>query len=254
MSSARWRFGREGDRDVDAPKTALWNGRGGRLARHAADRGCARRRQHGQDAGQFRHPARRLRLSRPCVRPGKVPVLQRSGLYAAGGHRRRSAQPADRAAFRPRRHRAPQRLRCRHACTLDAMRTLGPSRARGVAVIDKSTSAGQLDDMAAAGIHGVRLTSEPAGERSPDNAKRTLAAIAEQIKGRGWHIQFNAALPLLVALKDELAALPMPVVLDHFARSKAAAGPHQPGCTVLLALVKSGRAYVKISATYRISD
>ena len=141
-----------------------------------------------------------------------------------------------------------------NACTLDAMKTLGPGRARGVAVIDKSISAGQLDDMAAAGIHGVRLNFETAGESNPDNAKRTLAAIAEQIKGRGWHIQFNAALPLVVALKDELAALPMPVVLDHFARSKAAAGPHQPGFDVLLALVKSGRAYVKISATYRISD
>jgi len=44
------------------------------------------------------------------------------------------------------------------------------------------------------------------------------------------------------------------VVIDHFARSKAVAGPNQPGFDVLLALVKSGRAYVKISATYRISD
>jgi predicted TIM-barrel fold metal-dependent hydrolase len=141
-----------------------------------------------------------------------------------------------------------------NACTNDAMKTLGPGRARGVAVIDKSTSAGQLDDMAAAGIHGVRLNFETAGERSPDDAKRTLVAITEQIKGRGWHIQLNAALPLVVALKDELAALPMPVVIDHFARSKAAAGPNQPGFDVLLALVKSGRAYVKLSATYRISD
>src|SRR5436305_12056020 len=76
-----------------------------------------------------------------------------------------------------------------NACTLDAMKTLGPGRARGVAVIDTSISAGQLDDLAAAGIHGVRLNFETAGESSPDNAKRTLAAIAEQIKGRGWHIQ-----------------------------------------------------------------
>ena len=141
-----------------------------------------------------------------------------------------------------------------NACTLDAMKKLGPGRARGVAVIDTSISAGQLDDMATAGMHGVRLNFETAGEANPDNAKRALATTAEQLQGRGWHIQFNAALPLVVALKDELAALPMPVVLDHFARSKAAAGPNQPGFDVLLALVKSGRAYVKISATYRISD
>ena len=60
--------------------------------------------------------------------------------------------------------------------------------------------------MAAAGIHGVRLNFETASERNPDNARRTLAATAEQIRDRGWHIQLNAALPLVVALKDELAA------------------------------------------------
>jgi len=141
-----------------------------------------------------------------------------------------------------------------NACTLDAMKKLGVARARGVAVIDKTISAGQLDDMAGAGIHGVRLNFETAGERNPDSAKRTLAAAVEQLKGRHWHIQLNAALPLVVALKDDLSALPVPVVIDHFARSKASAGINQPGFDALLALVKSGRAYVKISATYRISD
>jgi predicted TIM-barrel fold metal-dependent hydrolase len=141
-----------------------------------------------------------------------------------------------------------------NACILDGMKKLGTARARGVAVIDKTISKGQLDDMAGAGIHGVRLNFETAGERNPDNAKRTLAAAAEQLKGRNWHIQLNAALPLVVALKDELAALPVPVVIDHFARAKASAGVNQPGFDVLLALVKSGQAYVKLSATYHISD
>jgi predicted TIM-barrel fold metal-dependent hydrolase len=57
---------------------------------------------------------------------------------------------------------------------------------------------------------------------------------------------------VVAALKDHLAALPFPVVLDHFARAKAALGPSQPGFDALLELVKSGRAYVKISAAYRI--
>jgi predicted TIM-barrel fold metal-dependent hydrolase len=141
-----------------------------------------------------------------------------------------------------------------NACTLDAIKTLGPARARGVAVIDKTISRGQLDDMAAAGVHGVRLNFETAGESNPDNARRRVLETAEQISGRSWHIQLNAALPLVVAMKDELAAIPMPVVIDHFARAKAKDGANQPGFDVLLALVKSGKAYVKLSATYRISD
>ena len=41
-----------------------------------------------------------------------------------------------------------------NSCTLDAIRRLGP-RARGVAVIDKSTPAAALDEMAASGVRGV---------------------------------------------------------------------------------------------------
>ena len=141
-----------------------------------------------------------------------------------------------------------------NACTLDAIRKLGPARARGVAVIDRTFGRGQLDDMAAVGVHGVRLNFETAGESNPDNVRRRVLETAEQLSGRGWHIQLNAALPLVVAIKDELSAIPMPVVIDHFARAKAKDGVHQPGLDALLALVKSGKAYVKLSATYRISD
>jgi len=141
-----------------------------------------------------------------------------------------------------------------NACTLDAMKKLGPVRARGVAVIDATVSQGQIDDMVAAGMRGVRLNFETSGESNPDNAKRRVVETAEQLRGRNWHIQFNAALPLVVALKDELAAVPMPVVIDHFARAKAKDGISQAEFDVLLALVKSGKAYVKLSATYRISD
>jgi predicted TIM-barrel fold metal-dependent hydrolase len=141
-----------------------------------------------------------------------------------------------------------------NACTLDAIRKLGPARARGVAVIDRTFSSGQLDDMTAAGMRGVRLNFETAGETNPDNARRRVVETVEQLRGRDWHIQLNAALPLVVALKNELATTPMPVVIDHFARAKAKDGIQQPGFDVLLGLVKSGKAYVKLSATYRISD
>jgi predicted TIM-barrel fold metal-dependent hydrolase len=46
----------------------------------------------------------------------------------------------------------------------------------------------------------------------------------------------------------------MPAVFDHFAGAKAALGPNQPGFDVVLDLVRSGKAYVKISGAYRASD
>ncbi len=142
-----------------------------------------------------------------------------------------------------------------NSCTLDAVRKLG-ARARGVAVIDKDTSKTQIDDMAAAGVRGIRLNlnTTPSGEIDADGSKRTLDLAAEQIRGRGWHIQFYTRPPVIAALKSHIEQLPFPVVFDHFGAPKAVDGPNQAGFDALLDLVKSGRAYVKISGAYRISD
>jgi predicted TIM-barrel fold metal-dependent hydrolase len=140
-----------------------------------------------------------------------------------------------------------------NSCTLDAIRRLG-ARARGVAVIGPDTTAAALDDMAAGGMRGVRLNFETAGESDPVAVRRKLGAVAEQLRGRDWHIQLNTSLPVIAALKDDLAALPYPVVIDHFGRAKAALGTGQPGFDALLGLVRSGRAFVKISAAYRMAE
>jgi predicted TIM-barrel fold metal-dependent hydrolase len=142
-----------------------------------------------------------------------------------------------------------------NSCTLDAVRKLG-ARARGVAVIDKDTSQTEIDQMAAAGVRGIRLNlnTTPNGEIDADNSKRTLDLAAEKIHGRGWHIQFYTRPHVIAALKNHIEQLPFPVVFDHFGAAKAAEGPNQHGFDVLLDLVKSGRAYVKISGAYRISD
>ena len=140
-----------------------------------------------------------------------------------------------------------------NSCTLNAVRELG-ARARGVAVIDKTFSAAALDQMAAAGVRGVRLNLETAGESDPAAARRILGATAEQLAGRNWHIQINTNLSVIAALKSDIMGLAMPVIFDHFGGAKAAPGPGQPGFADLLDLIKSGRAYVKISAPYRTSD
>ena len=140
-----------------------------------------------------------------------------------------------------------------NSCTIGAVRRLGV-RARGVVVIDKSTTAAELDDMAAAGMRGVRLNLETTQDTDAAAAKRTLDTIAEKLCGRdGWHIQFDTRLSVITALKEEIAALPLPVAFSHFGRARAAFGPNQPGFDDLLALLKAGHVYVKISAPYRTS-
>ena len=136
---------------------------------------------------------------------------------------------------------------------LDAIRQLGPARARGVAVIGAGTGMAELDTMHAVGMRGIRVNLETGGTTDPAVAKRILDTSAKQIEGRPWHMQVYASLGFIEALKAELGAMPMPVVFDHFAGADAAKGIEQPGFSAVLDLVKAGRAYVKISGAYRAS-
>ncbi|RPI50891.1 MAG: hydrolase [Acidobacteria bacterium] len=133
-----------------------------------------------------------------------------------------------------------------NACTLDGIRALG-DRARGVAVIDDKTTDAQLDAMGKAGIRGIRLNLATAGITDPAAARQRFQNAVARAKGRGWHIQFNTQPSIIEALSDMFLASPVPIVIDHFGGAAAARGLQQPGFGALVNLVKSGKAYVKIS-------
>ena len=135
---------------------------------------------------------------------------------------------------------------------LDALKQLG-SRARGVAVIDEKTPDSVLDDMDRAGIRGIRLNLETAGQTDPEIGRRRFQAAVNRIKNRKWHIQIYARLSVIEGIKTQVDAAPMPVVFDHFGGMQAALGPDQPGFASLMTMVRTGKAYVKISAPYRSS-
>ena len=138
-----------------------------------------------------------------------------------------------------------------NSCTLDAMKRLG-KRARGVAVIDEKITKTVLDEMDRAGIRGVRINLGVGPQVDPAVARQRLQAVFEQIKGRNWHVQMYVPLPVISAIKEQIMAAPAPLVFDHFGGATGSSGIQQPGFDDLLKLVQSGKAYVKISAAYRI--
>src|SRR5690348_9627862 len=140
-----------------------------------------------------------------------------------------------------------------NSCTLDAMKQLGP-RSRGIAVIDDKTPAGQLDAMDHAGVRGIRLNFENFGQTNPDVARKAFLSAVQHLAGRKWHIQIYTRLPVIETLHQEIMAAPVPVVFDHFGGAKASLATSQAGFDTLLDLVRSGKAYVKISGAYRSSD
>lgn len=125
--------------------------------------------------------------------------------------------------------------------------------ARGVAVADDDVADTELTRLHDAGVRGVRVNLESTGASDAAAVSRALSAWAGRLAGQGWHIQVYASLDAIASAAPALARLPVPVVLDHFAMIPAQVALDDPRVLRVLDLVGSGAAYVKLSASYRIS-
>ena len=121
--------------------------------------------------------------------------------------------------------------------------------ARGVAVIDEKTPESELDSLHKSGFRGIRLNLTTSGVKDPEVARKQFQTAVERMKRRNWHVQLNTSLPVIAAIKDTLDAAPVAVVFDHFGGAVPERGPEQPGFSDLVNLVRSGKAYVKVSVT-----
>ena len=142
-------------------------------------------------------------------------------------------------------------------CLVDALEHINSTsnlQARGVAVIHEATSDVELEHLHQAGVRGVRVNLESAGQCDPDVARQLLQWSAQRVAPWGWHVQTYTTLDVIASVADCLLSLPVPVVIDHFGRSMASKGIVQPGFNNLLQLVSSGKVWVKLSAAHRISD
>lgn len=132
-----------------------------------------------------------------------------------------------------------------HRVLVAGLERLG-SRARGIAVIDPSASAQELEELQAHGVVGVRFNLVQAGATH----EGMLEQVARLIQPFGWHVQLHAHPADLVALADRLLALPVPVVLDHFARVHCDPAMSRQVAGTVSRLLASGKASLKLSAPY----
>jgi predicted TIM-barrel fold metal-dependent hydrolase len=137
-------------------------------------------------------------------------------------------------------------------CMMDALKQLGEN-ARGVAVIDRTFSASQLDDLSAGGVRGVRINLETGKDRDLNYAARRFDETVQQIAGRDWFIQVFAVMPIIEGLAARIMDQPHEIIIDHFGLLKAADGVAQEGLACLLSLMEAKKVYAKLSGAYMIS-
>jgi 2-pyrone-4,6-dicarboxylate lactonase len=122
-------------------------------------------------------------------------------------------------------------------------------RLRGVAVIEPEITGRECEDLAEAGIVGLRINVMTAGGRTLADIER-YGAIC---RAMGWHLQLFIDAAMLAEYGTALAGLGVPLIFDHMGHRPAKNGVQDPGFRNLLAMVRDG-AWVKLSGAYRVTS
>jgi predicted TIM-barrel fold metal-dependent hydrolase len=143
-----------------------------------------------------------------------------------------------------------------NAAMLDVL-AADQKRLRAVAVIAPDTPAAELERMHKLGVRGVRCNIVDVKEGKGRLPMEMLQALAGRIKPFGWHLEFLMHVDEFPDLDRLLDGFPVDVVFGHLGYMRTIDGKMQgldaPGFAALLRLLKSGRAWVKLTGPYRIS-
>lgn len=120
---------------------------------------------------------------------------------------------------------------------------------RGVAVVYPDTSDHEISRWDDLGARGTRCNALFEGGA----ALQDLPRIVAKVKDFGWHLQVLMDVNKDPEVVVQMADLGVPLVIDHYGHVNAEEAMQSKGFSNLLALVREGRAWVKLSGAYRIS-
>lgn len=132
--------------------------------------------------------------------------------------------------------------------------TAQPIPLRGVAVIGADVSDRELSEMHQLGVRGVRCNLVDLKDRSAGVPLARLTELAHRIRHLGWHLELLAHVDETPTLYDDFIDFPVNLVFGHFGYVPLVRGSNQPGFRALLALMAAGKAWVKMTGPYRISQ
>ena len=135
--------------------------------------------------------------------------------------------------------------------TLDAIARSG-GRYRGTAIIDSSYSDKDFERMHEGGIRAVRFNFVRHLGGRPDMG--FFRKTVDRLQALDWHLILHLDAQDLIEFEDLFSKLPVPFVIDHMGRVKAADGLEQPPFKTLLGFLKNENAWVKICGAERVSS
>lgn len=124
---------------------------------------------------------------------------------------------------------------------------------RGVAVVKPSVTDNELAALHAAGVCGIRCNIVDLAQAKGALPVAELRQLAQRIAPLKWHLELLMHVNEFPDLAQQLGDLPVDLVFGHFGYVAAQRTTSDPGFQSLLSLVRTGKAWVKITGPYRIS-
>ena len=135
---------------------------------------------------------------------------------------------------------------------LDTM-ALDTERLRGIAVLPYDTEEAEIERLHGLGVRGVRCNIVDLKFNKGILPIDGLKALATRIKRFGWHVEFLMHVNEFPDLDRQLANFPVDVVFGHLGYVPTNEGLGTAGFKAMLRLLKDGKAWVKLTAPYRLT-
>lgn len=126
-------------------------------------------------------------------------------------------------------------------------------RLRATVMLGPDTGPGEIAELRARGVRGVRFQIPPSADL-PDLDGYRFRRFVRRLADAGLHLELNLSGPQLAAMLPGLAENGVNTVIDHFALLRSAGGMEGPGFRAALDAVEQGRTWIKLSAGFRLPE
>ncbi len=137
-------------------------------------------------------------------------------------------------------------------CMLDALDIAG-DRARGVAMVEDTTSEDELRAMHARSVRALRLDLFLRSPWPTSDIAGFIHRSVQRVKPLGWHVQFYTPGWVVRDLVPHLADVETDFVIDHMGYMLESDGLTRADFDRLLRTVADGRGWFKLSGPYRLA-
>jgi predicted TIM-barrel fold metal-dependent hydrolase len=128
-----------------------------------------------------------------------------------------------------------------------------PARLRGIAVVPFDAAAKDIERLHSQGVRGVRLNIVDLKYGKGRLDVGALRSLAERIRPFGWHVEFLMHVDEFPDLDRLIGDIPVPFSFGHLGYVYPEKGTATAGFQALLRLMRDGKAWVKLTAPYRLT-